>query len=146
MKGKFKKKKKTGTWQQAPCCTFNLVWWVYCYFISTEKNLLLSKVEFCVVMTVNIHIWKAKWKKKSKGIYEIKVKHMTCLGLVCCVVWIRLVFMFHSYWYIKLEIFDRRKFHGKHVYRAIIQQSKQHPVSHQQTTISTSVTAYEFKG
>lgn len=56
-------RKKTGTWQHASCCSFNLVWWL-CYFISTRKYLLLGKVEFCVVMTVNIHIWKVKWKKK----------------------------------------------------------------------------------
>lgn len=55
--------KKTGTWQHAPCCSFNLVWWIYCYFISTRKYLLLGKVDFCVVLTVNIHIWKVKMEK-----------------------------------------------------------------------------------
>ena len=33
------KKKTTGTWWHAPCCSFNLVWWIYCYFISTRKNI-----------------------------------------------------------------------------------------------------------
>lgn len=48
------KEKETGTWQHASCCSFNLE--KICYFISTWKYLLLSKVEFCVVLTVNIHI------------------------------------------------------------------------------------------
>lgn len=48
--------------------SFHLVWWIDCYFISTKISLLLGKVTFCVVLTVNIHIWKVKWKKKTRNL------------------------------------------------------------------------------
>lgn len=37
-------KKKTGTWWHAPCCSFNLVWRIYCYFISTRKKNIFYRV------------------------------------------------------------------------------------------------------
>lgn len=43
------------------------------FYINKKKSLLSGKVELCVVLTVNIHIWKVKWKK-IKEIYEIKKK------------------------------------------------------------------------
>lgn len=76
----MKGEKKTGTWWHAPCCYFKLVWWI-CYFISTRKiSLLLGKVEFCVVMTVNIHIWKVKWKKIKRNLWNKTKTQDVCLA------------------------------------------------------------------
>lgn len=82
-------KKKTGTWQHAPCWSFNLVWWIYCYFISTRKkiSLLLGQVEFCVVMTVNIHIWKAKWKKIKRNLWNKMKTQDVCSACFMLALW-----------------------------------------------------------